>query len=237
MPLPLSPVRLLPAVLVALLPFAAPEVRADPARWEQEVAAIAARAPREPGAVVFIGSSSIRMWRTLGTDFPGVRTLNHGFGGSHLEDSVHHFGRLVRPFAPAAVVLYAGENDVAGGMAPEKVLADFREFRRLLREAAPGAALVFVSLKPSPSRERHLAAMARTNALIAAECAHDPRAAFVDVATPMLDAGGQPRVELFLSDRLHLNAAGYALWAARVRPVLEAALSGRAAADPSPARP
>jgi hypothetical protein len=215
-----SPARLLSVALLVLLPLTAPAGRADPVRWEKEVAAIAGRSPRTPGGVVFIGSSSIRMWRTLATDFPGIRPLNHGFGGSHLEDSVHYFDLLVRPFAPSVVVLYAGENDVAGGMTPERVQADFREFRRRLRETLPEARLVFLSLKPSPSRVAHLAAMARTNALIAADCAGDPLCRFVDVATPMLDDRGQPRAGLFLSDRLHLNAEGYALWTALVRPAL-----------------
>lgn len=195
-------------------------LRAEPARWEQETATIAARSSTQPGGVVFLGSSSIRMWKSLAADFPERRVLNHGFGGSHLEDSVYFFDRLVRPFAPAVVVLYAGENDVAAGMKPEKVLADFQEFRRRLREAAPAARLIFISLKPSPSRAKFLPEMVRTNALIAAECAIDPRAAFVDVFTPMLDAQGQPRAELFLGDRLHMNADGYALWTARVRAAL-----------------
>lgn len=207
-------------VLLAVLAGSAPLLRADPARWEQDTAAIAARSSLEPGGVVFIGSSSIRMWKSLAADFPELRVLNHGFGGSHLEDSVHFFDRLVRPFAPKAVVLYAGENDVSGGMKPEKVLADFREFRRLLRATAPEAKLVYISLKPSPSRVKHQAEMARTNALIAAECANDPLCFFVDVFTPMLDAQGQPRGELFLNDRLHMNAAGYAVWTARVRAAL-----------------
>ena len=223
MPLRPVPWRLLPVALAVLLALPFGSVRADPLRWEKEVEALASRASPEPGGVVFIGSSSIRMWRSLAADFPGFRVRNHGFGGSHLEDSVHFFDRLVRPFAPSAVVLYAGENDIAAGMTPEKVRADFEAFRRRLRETAPEARLVFVSLKPSPSRVRHLEAMARANALVAAACAQDPLCAFVDVATPMLDAAGRPREELFLADRLHLNAEGYALWAARVRPALEAA--------------
>ncbi len=214
------PVPVLLVVLLAVCPGAAPRLHAEPARWEQETATIAARSSTQPGGVVFIGSSSIRMWKTLAADFSERRVLNHGFGGSHLEDSVHFFDRLVRPFAPAVVVLYAGENDIAAGMKPEKVLADFQEFRRRLREAAPAARLIFVSLKPSPSRAKFLPEMVRTNALIAAECAIDPRAAFVDVFTPMLDAQGQPRAELFLADRLHMNRDGYAIWTARVRAAL-----------------
>jgi lysophospholipase L1-like esterase len=108
-------------------------------------------------------------------------------------------------------------------MPPEKVAADFREFQRRLRATLPEARLIYVSLKPSPSRVKLLAAMVQTNALIAAECARDPLARFVDVFTLMLDAHGQPRAELFLPDRLHMNATGYALWAAQLDPVLASA--------------
>lgn len=220
--------RAWPAMVLSVVLLVPALGRADPLRWKDEIARLATAAPREPGATIFIGSSSIRMWKTLARDFPGRRVLNHGFGGSHLEDSVHYFDQLVRPFAPAAVVLYAGENDIAAGFTPEKVLADFQEFRRALREVAPQTPLVFVSLKPSPSRVAHLAKTARANALIAAECARDPLCRFVDVFTPMLDAQGRPREELFLSDRLHMNAQGYAIWTERV----QAALAAPAAVTP-----
>jgi hypothetical protein len=105
------PTRLLFAAVFFVLCNLPAGVQGEPLRWKEQVAAIAERSPREPGGVVFIGSSSIGMWKTLVADFPRLRVLNHGFGGSNLEDSVHFFAQLVQPFAPAAVVLYAGEND------------------------------------------------------------------------------------------------------------------------------
>lgn len=216
----LHPLRTLLFALFAWSALAASIGRADPLRWRAEVEALVKHAPAEKGGVVFVGSSSIRMWKTLAADFPDCRVFNHGFGGSHLEDSVYYFDRLVRPFAPAVVVLYAGENDVAAGVKPERVLADFQAFRRLMREALPAAKLVCLSLKLSPSRAAHRDATVRTNSLLAAECGRDPRCVFVDVCSPMLDAAGQPRGELFLADRLHMNAAGYAIWTERVRPAV-----------------
>lgn len=200
-------------------------VHADPARWETEIARLAAQDADVQADVVFVGSSSIRMWRTLANDFPDVRVLNRGFGGSHLEDSVFYFDRLVLPHTPRVVVLYAGENDISAGMTPERVLADFRAFRARLHEALPATRLIYLSCKPSPSRARHRDGMRKTNDLIAAECAADPLATFVDIFTPMLDAVGEPRAELFITDRLHMNAAGYALWTSLLTPHLQAALS------------
>jgi lysophospholipase L1-like esterase len=221
---PHAPVLRLLVLLLAVVGASLP-VHADPARWEEEIARLVAQDAEVQADVVFVGSSSIRMWRTLAQDFPGVRVLNRGFGGSHLEDSVFYFDRLVLPHAPRVVVLYAGENDLSAGMTPERVLADFRAFRTRLREALPATRLIYLSCKPSPSRARHLGALRKANALLAAECAADPLATFVDVFAPMLDASGEPRAELFLADRLHMNASGYALWTRLLTPHLQAALS------------
>lgn len=207
-------------LLGALLSGPTVLLRADPLHWQEEIARLAAKPVLAPGGVVFVGSSSILMWKTLAGDFPDRRTVNMGFGGSHLEDSVHYFDRIVRPHAPAVVVLYAGENDLAGGMTLEKVLGDFRAFRERMRETLPEARLVYVSVKPSPKRAPHLARFVEFNARVAAECARDPQCTFVDVYSGMVDAAGQPRGELFLDDRLHMNAAGYALWKERIAPAI-----------------
>lgn len=225
---PHAPVLRILALLLTVAGTTLP-AHADPAHWETEITRLVAQDAGVQAEVVFVGSSSIRMWRTLAQDFPGVRVLNRGFGGSHLGDSVFHFDRLVPPHAPRVVVLYAGENDLSAGMTPEKVLADFRAFSARLRETLPATHLIYLSCKPSPQRVRHLDGLRQANALIAAECAADPLATFVDVFTPMLDAAGEPRAELFLADRLHLNAAGYALWTSLLTPHLQTALSATAA--------
>lgn len=214
-----------PCFLLAAILALAPAVRADPAQWRDQVAALAPRPGDPPVDAVFIGSSSVRMWKTLAHDFPPWRIVNCGFGGSHLADSVFYFDQLVTPRAPRVVVLYAGENDLAAGAAPEQVCADFLAFRRRLHAALPAARLIYLSCKPSPARAAHAAKFRAANALIAAECAADPRCTFVDVASPLLDADGQPRAELFGPDRLHMNAAGYALWTQALTPVLAKAFA------------
>ena len=103
-------------------------------------------------AVLFVGSSSIRSWKNLRRDFPQLNLINRGFGGSRLEDVNFYFDRIVAPYNPKTIVLYAGENDVNDGIAPEKVLADFQQFSKMVRARFPKAKLIYVSLKPSPTR-------------------------------------------------------------------------------------
>jgi lysophospholipase L1-like esterase len=100
-----------------------------------EFARIDASSPSSDGSVLFVGSSSIRLWKTLEEDFPGVSPVNRGFGGSHISDSIVHFDRLVAPHNPRMIVLYAGTNDIASGKSPEEVAADFREFCTIVHKA------------------------------------------------------------------------------------------------------
>lgn len=194
-----------------------------PARFEAEIAAFEAvdraNAPA-PGGVVLVGSSSLRMWPDAATDLGAPDLVNRAFGGSTMAEVVAAAPRIVLPLAPRTVVIYAGDNDLQEGKAPAQVLADFEALRSLLRARLPTMRLVVVSVKPSPSRWALAEAMRETNAGLRDAVAADPNARFVDVFTPMLGADGQPRGELFLEDRLHLNATGYALWAQRIAPAL-----------------
>jgi lysophospholipase L1-like esterase len=212
------------ALLVSLL-FALPTTTtAKPEQWAAEIDALTAgdaAHPPAPGGIVFVGSSSIRLWKTLATDFPGLNPINRGFGGSELADSVHYLDRLVLPHRPRLVVLFAGTNDLWNGKSPEQVAADFRAFRTKLHAALPDTKLVFLSINPAPSRARVHDRMNEANALIEADCATDRRCQFVDVATPMLDASGGTRPELFVDDQLHLNADGYAIWRRVLAPYLQ----------------
>lgn len=203
-------------------PEPAPTTEA-PARFEADIAAFEemdrAQAPG-PGGVVLVGSSSLRMWPDPATDLGAPDLVNRAFGGSTMAEVVAAAPRIVLPLAPRTVVIYAGDNDLQEGKTPAQVLADFEALRSLLRARLPAVRLVVVSVKPSPSRWALAEAMRETNAGLRAAVAADPNARFVDVFTPMLGADGQPRGELFLEDRLHLNATGYALWAQRIAPAL-----------------
>ena len=218
----------LPRLLLSLCTFlallTAPAATAAPERWAKEIDSLTAKDatnPPAPDGVVFVGSSSIKLWKTLAEDFPGIATINRGFGGSELADSLFYLDRIVLAYQPRLVVLYAGENDINGGKTPETVLADFRAFRAKLHAALPDAKLIYLSIKESPSRARMASLFQATNELIAADCATDPRCTFVDVNTAMLDASGGTRPELFVKDQLHLNADGYAIWKRELAPYLK----------------
>lgn len=192
--------------------------------WERDMqrfAAADAAHPPPKGAVLFVGSSSIRLWETLAQDFPGTATINRGFGGSEIRDSTWYADRIVVPYAPRTIVFYAGENDLNSGRSPQQVREDFRAFVRQVRSELPRVRIVLVSIKPSPLRAAQLPAQREANALLREEVAKAKNATFVDVATPMLGADGQPRAELFGEDRLHMNPAGYAIWRERIAPHLQ----------------
>ncbi len=193
-------------------------LRADPtpsADWSADMARFAAEdaaSPPPARPVVFTGSSSVRMWETLAADFPGVPVLNRGFGGSQVRDATWHLEQVALRYRPRQVLIYAGDNDINAGRTPEQVLADVRSFVAALRAELPDVRVGYLAIKPSPSRAEQLGRQQAANALVRDWAAAQEGVDFIDVATPMLDAAGQPRAGLFLDDRLHLNADGYALW-------------------------
>ena len=192
------------------------------ADWEQDMqrfAALDAASPPPQHAVLFVGSSSIRLWDTLAADFPGVPVINRGFGGSELRDSTFYADRIVIPYAPRRIVIYAGENDLHAGRTPQQLEEDFRAFVRRVRRDLPKVRIAYISNKPSPSRANLLEAQRQANALIEAEAGR-LHVDYIDVFTSMLDTNGRPREELFGEDRLHMNRAGYELWRQKVAPYL-----------------
>jgi lysophospholipase L1-like esterase len=193
------------------------------AEWESEIRQFEAadrEHPPAPSGVVFVGSSSIRLWPSLERDFPGVPLVNRGFGGSGLGDVVRLADRIVVPYRPRLVVLYAGDNDLAAGRTPAQVFGDFRAFVARVRRELPGTRVAYISIKPSPARWSLADHIRDANRLIQDYTRSDGSLVFVDVYTPMLDASGRPRGELFVADGLHMNAAGYALWRELIAPIL-----------------
>ena len=189
------------------------------ARWRESLESFAAsdrlQAPR-PGGVVFVGSSSIRLWNDLEREFGSEGIVKRGFGGSRLADCARYAAQLVVQYKPRMVVVYAGDNDLAEGATPDEVLASYVDFVRQVRSALPETRIAYLSIKPSPSREALMPQAIQTNELIEAFSKGDPKLDFIDVYSRMLDGKGRPRAELFLADSLHLNAAGYAIWKAAI---------------------
>jgi len=192
--------------------------------WEQDMRRFASEDAAQPpprGAVLFVGSSSIRMWDTLATDFGDTAVINRGFGGSEIRDSTWYADRIVIPYAPRMVVLYAGDNDLNSGRTPQQLRADFRDFVERVRRGLPDVRIAYIAIKPSPARAGLMPAAHAANTQIRAEAARWHGVDFIDIYGPMLDGNGQPRADLFLEDRLHLNADGYALWRGIVAPYLQ----------------
>ena len=206
-------------------------------RWSADIAAFEAAdrlRPPAAGGVLFIGSSSIRLWDTLGADFPGVPVLRRGFGGSEVRDATRHAARIVVPYRPRLVVLYSGDNDLAAGRTPVQVRDDVAAFVARVRRDLPGAAFAWIAIKPSPARANLLDAAREANALVAAWMRGVRNAHYIDVFTPMLDAAGRAREDVYGPDGLHMNRAGYALWAERIRPVIARALPAAAGDTDAP---
>lgn len=201
----------------------APVAARPPEVWAEEIARFEAAdrlTPPRPGGVLFVGSSSIRLWPALEADFPSVDILQRGFGGSELSDVAHYAPRIVLPYRPRLVVLYAGDNDLAAGKSPRAVFRDYQAFVELVRRALPETRIAFIAIKPSGARWALIEQMRATNALVRRYAASDPRLLYLDVFTPMLGPDGMPREELFVADRLHLNARGYALWRDLLAPLV-----------------
>lgn len=193
--------------------------------FEKEIRAFEA-ADREQmpprGAVLFVGSSSVRMWKTLEKDFPDFTVINRGFGGSTIRDSIGYADRVIIPYQPKRIVLYAGDNDVAQGKTPEQVLADFKEFVATVREKLPGVRIDFIAIKPSIQRWGMVERMREANRLVRNYAREQENLGYIDIFTPMLGEDGKPRKELFAEDGLHLNEKGYALWTGVVGEALRA---------------
>jgi len=199
----------------ASVPEPPPEIVVDPLRFKDVVegykAADSLQKPR-PNGVLFVGSSSIHGWKSLAADFPEIEVINRGMGGSHMSDLIYYMDDLVFPYLPSAILVYEGDNDIAAGKTPERVLADYNTFVERVLEKWPGKPIFFIAIKPSLARIDRMEDMARANALIKARTEEMSNLHYIDVFTPMLGADGQPRPEIFGHDGLHMNATGYALW-------------------------
>ena len=192
-------------------------------RWAEAMAAFEQQdraAPPAHGGIVFVGSSSIRLW-DLARSFPGMPVVNRGFGGSEIIDSVNHVDLLALRHTPRMIVFYAGDNDIAAGKTPQQVAGDFGTFVARVRAALPSTRIAFIGIKPSILRWALVGKMREANALVRAQAEHDDRLAFIDVDGPMLGWDEKPRRDLFVEDGLHMTPKGYELWTALVRPFLD----------------
>jgi lysophospholipase L1-like esterase len=192
-------------------------------RWEKEIAAFEMSDRTNPPparCIVFVGSSSIRLWKSLTTDFPSLPVLNRGFGGSQLADSVNFADRIITPYHPREVVIYAGGNDIDAGKDPDLVFGDFVALVAKIHAGSPKARICYIASAPNPKRWEQVEKVKRLNELARAYCRHHGLT-FIDVFPLMLGPDGKPKPDIFVADGLHMNGKGYALWRGAVLPYLK----------------
>ncbi len=212
-------------LFVSVRMFGQSQPSVAPPPFENEIRAFkkidsATPPPRHP--ILFTGSSSIRLWDSLALHFPNKPVLQRGFGGSQLSDVLRYADRLIIPYRPKQIVLYAGENDIAtGNLTGRQTYARFVALFRHVRRKLPSVSFVFISIKPSPSRRKFFPETDRANGLIKQYLAKQRNARFVDIRPVMLGTNGQPVPELFKADSLHMLPAGYQRWATVLRPYLK----------------
>jgi len=200
------------------------EIR-PPESWEPNIAKFEAQdrhSPPPANGIVFVGASSIVRWN-LPEYFPelGAKAINRGFGGSLIVDSVHFADRIVIPYKPRVVVLYAGDNDVETTATAEQIADEFTKFDRKVHTALPSTRIVVISIKPSIRRWAHIEKIRRANALMKAHVAKHPHLRYVDIEPQSLGADGKPNPNLLVADGLHLTPEGYKIWTAALKPHLQ----------------
>jgi lysophospholipase L1-like esterase len=207
---------------VALFSLVVP-VFSAPEKWEKEIAgyekADAAKPPAK-GSIVFIGSSSIRLWKTLTEDFPRHKVLNRGFGGSQIEDSTAFADRIIFPYEPSMIVLYAGGNDINAGKSASQVFEDFKAFVAKVRTKLPEVEIAYISIAGNPKRWAQIDKVKEANRLIEEYTKQEKHLKFINVFSAMMGADGLPKPDIFVADNLHMNPKGYAIWKEFVGPFL-----------------
>ena len=172
--------------------------------------------------ILFVGSSSFTKWTDVQDYFPNYKIINRGFGGSSLPDVIRYAGDIIFPYHSKQIAIYCGENDLAASdtVTSQTVFNRFKQLFKLIRSKMPNVPVVFISIKPSPSRQHLMPKMLAANSLIKKYLRENKRTAFVDVYHKMLNAYGNPKDEIFKEDKLHMNAKGYAIWQKAIQPYL-----------------
>ncbi len=191
--------------------------------WEADLldyALLDSTNPPASDSVLFVGSSSVRHWESLHRDFPRHRVFRRGLNGSCLQDTLRYAEDLILAYDPAMIILYGGDNDLADGHTPGRVLADYQHLVDRIQRHFPSRGIGILAIKPSPSRWHLIRRIRETNRRLREWCDSADHLDFIDVHSDLLNESGKPRLVLFRPDGLHLNTNGYALWAASIRPYL-----------------
>ncbi|MBK8562551.1 MAG: hypothetical protein IPN76_04205 [Saprospiraceae bacterium] len=200
-------------------------------RFENEVKAYeAADQTQMPakGGIVFVGSSSIRLWATVAQDFAPLPVIGRGIGGSTTPEINHYAKRLVHNYEPSVIVYYCGENDIAGDTPPQVAFQNFKKYIGETEKTLPNASVIFISAKPSPSRWHLWKNIQQFNTMVEQFASSRPgKLRYVDISKELLGTNGEPDPALFAEDKLHLNPSGYAKWTTVLKPVVTEAYNAK----------
>ena len=198
----------------------------DPTAYELDIAAFEKADEKKfpaAGSVVFVGSSSIRLWKTLHEDMAPIPVIQRGFGGAKINDVVHYTHRIVTPYVPRAIVVFAGTNDITprGAKTPEALLTSYKKLIGRVRSELPDTPLYYIAITPSPARWKIWPIAQQANQLISEFSNGDTSLHVIDTGSALMDDSGKPDRGNYIFDGLHLSSKGYAIWASLIRPELE----------------
>ncbi len=222
-PLSLPPSGNLPSQSIAQDPSLTPNPPSAANKYAAEFAAFQkadSENPNTHGSIVFTGSSSIRLWKTLAADFPNLRVINRGFGGSTSTETLQHYDLLIKPHRPRQVVIYVGSNDISRGATPADVLKTLASLFDRIHADFPNAKISYISNAPNPKRWSMVEQFKTINATVHSWTQQRPYLDFIDVFPKMLGPDNLPLPDIFVSDNLHMNPKGYAIWKEIVFPHL-----------------
>lgn len=209
--------------LPLLLRITAPVLAQDPVRFKQEVIELTKddQSLNKKNIILFTGSSTIKMWTGIRSDFPKYNVVNRGFGGSQTSDLLYYFDQLILPYHAKKIFIYEGDNDLSAGKSPEKILSDMDSLITLIRQKVSAKVPVYIiSPKPSVARWHLKEKYIELNNKMKELATSKRKVHFIDVWTPALDSEGNVFKDIFLEDGLHMNRKGYAIWIKTLRQYL-----------------
>lgn len=214
-----------PALFLSLLFFSTTAFalestpRPDPARFAKEISTFAAQ-PADNGGIVFTGSSSIRLWKTLKQDFPDLPVLNRGFGGSVANDLIVYFDTIIGRHEPKLIVTYTGSNDINAKLTPPEALEDYTKFLEMAHTHFPQTRVIITSVKIGEKRIAQIPQVHELNKLLKKWADEREWVRYVDCTSYLADSEGKPIRKYYASDLLHLSTEGYAEWTKILSPIL-----------------
>lgn len=199
-----------------LFPFLFQTNGPDPKRFEDNIVAYEKtdmeNPPSSENLTLFVGSSSIVMWKTLKKDFKKHNVINRGFGGSHNSDVIYYFDRIVKPYNPSKIVYYEGDNDITTDQSVDQIFANFLTVTDMIKKDLPDTKVAILAAKPSPSRWHLRERYSEYNGKVQDFCKAEVQFEYADIHTPMIGKDGRPKSKLYGPDSLHMSPKGYKLW-------------------------